>query len=110
MTSPQNVPIEIHPGIQLKGSLSTATDVVLTGKFEGDLKTLGCLTVTAGGAATGTIEAGALLLEPGNLVEAKVKVGTSAPQKSFMTTKMAGGNTAWSARLKKFKELAFGRN
>ena len=54
-------------------------DIVLTGKFEGDLQTLGCLTVASGGVVTGSIDAGALVLEPGNLVEARVKVGAAAP-------------------------------
>ncbi len=102
-------PIEIHPGIQLKGQLSMATDIVLTGKFEGDLKTLGCLTVPAGGAAIGTIEAGALVLEPGNLVEARVKVGAPPTPKLFASMPKMGGNK-WASSLKKFKEFAFGRN
>ncbi len=48
----------------MKGQLSMTKDIVLTGKFEGDLQTLGCLTVADGGVVTGSIEAGALILEP----------------------------------------------
>src|SRR5277367_429895 len=76
MPAPTSPPVlEIHSGIVLKGRLSMVKDVVLTGQFDGDLETLGCLTFAAGGVAKGTIDAGALILEPGNLVEARVKVG-----------------------------------
>ena len=78
---------EIHPGIAMKGQLSMAKDIVLTGKFEGDLQTLGCLTVAAGGVVIGSIEAGALVLEPGNLVEARVKVDAPAQKKIFEEAK-----------------------
>ena len=54
LTSASKEPIvEIHPGITLKGRLSMARDVLLTGTFEGDLQTRGCLTVAPGGAARG---------------------------------------------------------
>ena len=66
---------EIHSGITLKGQLSMVKDIVLTGKFEGDLQTLGCLTVAPGGKIVGSIDAGGLILKPGNLVEARVRVG-----------------------------------
>jgi hypothetical protein len=108
MAQPKYAPIELHPGIVLKGQLSMASDVVLTGKFEGDLKTLGCLTVPAGGAATGTIEAGALVLEPGNEVEAKIKVGASGGQRPMSLMKKAGVSK-WPSRLKKLTEFALGR-
>ena len=91
---------EIHPGIVMKGQLSMAKDIVLTGKFEGDLKTLGCLTVADGGVATGSIEASALILEPGNRVEAKVKVGGQPRTKIFEETKKAASGL-WSGKLKK---------
>ena len=100
--------IEIHPGIMLKGKLSMARDVVLTGKFEGDLQTRGCLTVASGGAVIGTIEAGALVLEPGNQVIAKVTVGLPEEPKMFDVVKKIGGGK-WPSRLQKLKELALGR-
>lgn len=99
---------ELHPGIVMKGQLSMAKDIVLTGKFEGDLQTLGCLTVSDGGVVTGTIEASALILEPGNRVEATVKVGEQPRKKIFEETKRKGGSL-WSGGLKKLKELALGR-
>ena len=70
--------LEIHSDLVMKGELSMAQDVILTGKFEGELKTDGCLTVSSGGVAIGTIEAGALVLQPGNLVEARVKIAPPA--------------------------------
>ena len=82
MSAPNPPVLEIHSGIVLKGSLSMVKDVVLTGKFEGELQTLGRLTVASGGAATGTIAAGSLVLEPGNLVEARIKV--SPPSKESL--------------------------
>jgi hypothetical protein len=94
----------------LKGQLSMAKDVVLTGKFEGDLQTLGCLTVASGGVMTGSIDAGALVLEPGNLVEARVRVGPppkSGAKTPVETMKTAGG--VWSGRFRKLKEFALGR-
>lgn len=108
MAQPKDAPIDLHPGIVLKGQLSMAKDVVLTGKFEGDLKTLGCLTVPAGGGATGTIEAGAIILEPGNEVVARVKVGASPTQKPVGLAKKIGVSK-WPSRLKKLKEFAFGQ-
>ena len=53
------------------------------------MQTLGRLTVASGGAITGSIDAGALVLEPGNLVEARVKVGP--PPKSATKATDAGG-------------------
>ena len=85
-------------------------DIVLTGKFEGDLQTLGCLTVTSGGVMTGSIDVGALVLEPGNRVEARVKVGArSRPdaRASEKITKTAG--SLWTGRFQKLKEFALGR-
>ncbi len=103
--------LEIHPGIVLKGQLSMVKDVVLTGKFEGDLQTLGCLTVAPGGAITGSIDAGALVLEPGNLVQARVKVGP--PPKSRGKAPVPEGQPAaesfWSSGLRKLKEFALRR-
>jgi len=100
--------LEIHPDLVMKGELSMAKDVLLTGKFEGDLRTTGCLTVAAGGAAIGSIEAGALVLEPGNEVEARIKVGSPVPPKTFDVAKKISASK-WSSGLKKLKELAFGR-
>ncbi|MCE0485229.1 MAG: polymer-forming cytoskeletal protein [Methylacidiphilales bacterium] len=101
---------EIHPGIRLKGQLSMAKDVLITGKFEGDLKTLGRLTVAAGGVMTGSIEAGALVLEAGHQVEARIHVGALSRPKveaPVRTRKPAGKK--WPASLQKLKELALGR-
>jgi hypothetical protein len=100
---------EIHPGIILKGQLSMAKDIVLTGKFEGDLQTLGCLTVAAGGVVIGSIEAGALVLEPGNLVEARVKVDAPTQKKIFEEARKIVGGSKWPGALQKLKELALGR-
>jgi len=106
--SPTSDPqLEIHSGLVLKGELSMAKDVLLTGKFEGQLKTEGCLTVAEGAVATGTIEAGALVLEPGNKVEARVKVGGFRPPKADVARK-SGGNK-WSSGLRKLKQLVLGR-
>jgi hypothetical protein len=110
MSPPIQPILEIHPGIVLKGQFSMVKDVVLTGKFEGDLQTLGCLTVASGGVVKGSIDAGALVLEPGNLVEARVKVG--APPKagarvSEETKKTAG--SLWPGRFQKLKEFALGQ-
>lgn len=100
--------LEIHSGITLKGQLSMAKDVLLTGKFEGDLMTAGRLTVAAGGVAVGSIEAGALILEPGHQVEGKIKVGSPVPPKTFdMARKISASK--WPSRLRKLKEFAFGR-
>jgi hypothetical protein len=110
MSPPTHPVLEIHPGIVLKGQLSMAKDVVLTGKFEGELQTLGCLTVAAGGVVTGSIDAGALVLEPGNLVEARVRVGPppKSGAKAPVETKKAEGSF-WSGRFQKLKEFALGR-
>jgi cytoskeletal protein CcmA (bactofilin family) len=110
MPAPTEPLLEIHSGIVLKGQLSMVKDVVLTGKFEGDLQTLGCLTVASGGAVTGTIDACALVLEPGNLVEARVKV--APPPKT--TARMAGeikkaASSLWPWRFQRLKEFALGR-
>ena len=109
--SQSNPPVlEIHSGIVLKGHLSMVKDVILTGKFEGDLKTLGCLTVASGGVIVGTIDAGALVLEPGNMVEARVKVGP--PTKSVLRAeeeKKHGLEGFWPGSFRKLKEFALGR-
>ncbi|HUB68452.1 MAG TPA: polymer-forming cytoskeletal protein [Candidatus Methylacidiphilales bacterium] len=107
MPDSKNSAIEIHSGLMLKGRLSMVRDVVLTGRFEGDLQTRGRLTVAAGGIAIGTIEAGALQLEPGNEVQAKVKIGRPEQPKILDAVKKIGGGK-WSARLRKLKEFAFG--
>jgi hypothetical protein len=112
MSAPTSSPLQIHPGISLKGQLSSVKDVVLTGKFEGELQTLGQLTVASGGAITGSIDAGALVLEPGNLVEARVKVGP--PPKSATKAKVESGKEStggfWSGRFEKLKGVfSFGR-
>jgi hypothetical protein len=106
MSSP--APIEIHSGIVLKGELSMDQDVILTGRFEGDLKTLGRLTVTSGGTAIGTIEAGALVLEPGNLVEARIKVVHSGGPKAPAAPSKKSGDSKWNFGLKKL--FALGRS
>jgi Polymer-forming cytoskeletal len=99
---------EIHSGLVLKGQLSMEKDVILTGKFEGELQTYGCLTVAAGGIVTGTIDAGALILEPGNLVDARVKVGTRPkPQPRSAEGKGEEGG-GWSGRWQKIKAV-FGK-
>jgi hypothetical protein len=100
--------LEIHSGIILKGQLSMDKDIVLTGHFEGDLKTLGQLTVSAGGSATGTIEAGALVLEPGNLVEARVKVSNLAASTPASLGRGKARAAKWPISLKKLKEIALG--
>jgi len=102
--------LEIHSGIVLKGQLSMIKDIVLTGKFEGDLQTYGCLTVAPGGVVIGSIDAGALVLEPGNLVEARIKVGAKPKPPvatRFEETKKVAGSF-WSGRLQKLKEFALG--
>lgn len=100
---------EIHPGIVLKGQLSMAKDVMVTGKFEGDLKTLGRLTVASGGVMTGSIEAGALVLEPGHEVEAKIKVGAQPRSKTSTPVAPKIGGNKWPMSFQKLKELALGR-
>ena len=110
MSPPLQPRLEIHSGIVLKGRLSMVRDVVLTGRFEGELQTLGCLTVASGGVVTGSIDAGALVLEPGHQVEARVRVGPPprpAARASDEIKKAAGG--LWSGRFQKFKEFALGR-
>jgi hypothetical protein len=110
MSEPIPSVLEIHSGIVLKGRLSMVKDIVLTGKFEGELQTLGRLTVVSGGAATGSIDAGALVLEPGNLVEARIKVGPP-PKSSVKAAENLAKDTGgfWSGRFQKLKEFAFGR-
>ncbi len=88
-TSYHDSVLEIHPGIVLKGQLSMVNDIVLTGHFEGDLKTLGRLTVSAGASAVGSIEAGALVLAPSPL-------------------RRKGNAAMWPLSLKKLKEIALG--
>jgi hypothetical protein len=111
MSAPTPPALQIHPGISLKGQLSAKSDVVLTGKFEGELQTLGRLTVASGGAITGSIDAGALVLEPGNLVEARVKVGP--PPKSAKEAAAEKGESTgsfWSGGIRKLKGVfAFGK-
>src|SRR5271168_1198768 len=111
MSPPTQPVLEIHPGIVLKGQLSMVKDVVLTGKFEGDLQTLGCLTVASGGVVTGSIDAGALVLELGNRVEARVRVGasprpTTGARVSEEIQKAAG--SLWTGRFQRLKEFALG--
>jgi Polymer-forming cytoskeletal len=110
MSDPHQPAFEIHSGITLKGQLSMVKDIVLTGKFEGDLQTLGCLTVAPGGVMVGTIDAGALILKPGNLVEARVKVGV--PPKAAAKGLMDGGKpifSGWKRGFQKLKEFAMGK-
>jgi hypothetical protein len=107
--------LEIHSDLILKGELSMVKDVILTGKFEGQLQTDGCLTVSPGGVATGTIEAGALVLHPGNLVEARVKIAPPKPPGSTKPARekpSAGSKPSSGAKwpsLRKLKEFALGR-
>ena len=101
--------LEIHSGIMLKGSLSMAKDVVLTGKFEGELQTLGCLTVASGGVMKGSINAGALVLEPGNLVEARVKVGPPPRKSAQVVEENKPAGSLWTGGFRKLKEFALGR-
>lgn len=100
---------EIHSGIVLKGQLSMLKDIILAGKFEGELQTYGCLTVSSGGVVTGSIDAGALVLEPGNLVEARVKVGEQVRPKEVPPIKDKAAPSSWSGRFQKLKEMALGR-
>lgn len=85
-------------------------DVVVTGKFEGELQTLGCLTVASGGEMTGSIDAGALVLEPGNRVAARVKVAPPSAEalKAFHEVKKTT-ESRWAAGFRKLKEFALGR-
>jgi len=110
MSTPTSPILEIHSGIVLNGQLSMVKDIVLTGKFEGDLQTLGCLTVVSGGVVKGSIDAGALVLEPGNLVEARVKVGASPrPGARMFEESQKAAGSLWTGRLQKLKEFALGR-
>ncbi len=108
MSLPTSNPIEIHSGITLKGELSVLKDIVLTGTFDGDLQTYGSLTVASGGAVKGTIDAGGLILEPGNLVEARVLVRAHEKPKQPEEIKKPGPSL-WSGSLQKLKEIALGR-
>jgi hypothetical protein len=103
-------PLEIHLGLTLKGQLSMVKDVVLTGKFEGDLQTLGSLTVAEGGVMVGSVDAGGLILKPGNLLEARVRVGTAS--RSEDKPHVEAGKPMFSGLkrgFQKLKELAMGR-
>jgi cytoskeletal protein CcmA (bactofilin family) len=108
MSSPESG-LEIHPGIVLKGQLSMVKDIVLTGRFEGDLRTEGQLTVSAGGTAIGSIEAGALVLEPGNLVEARVKIKSPGTAQPVPISRRKGQPSNWPLSLKKLKDMAMGQ-
>ena len=102
--------LEIHSDLVMKGELSMVKDVILTGKFEGQLTTEGCLTVSPGGVASGTIEAGALVLQPGHLVEARVKIAPPSPAAGKAARHDAKKNSGakWPS-LRKLKEFALGR-
>jgi hypothetical protein len=100
--------LEIHPGIVLKGQLSMVKDIVLTGRFEGDLRTEGRLTVSSGGTAIGSIEAGALVLEPGNHVEARVKIKSPGTSQPVPINRKKGQAGKWPLSLKKLKDMALG--
>jgi hypothetical protein len=111
MAKPQDEALEIHSDLVMKGELSMANDVVLTGKFEGRLITEGCLTVSPGGVAVGTIEAGSLVLEPGNLVEARVRIAPPGPAVSGGKPRgrpSPASGAKWPS-LRKLKEFALGR-
>jgi len=109
MSDPQSPALEIHSGLTLKGQLSMVKDVVLTGKFEGDLQTYGSLTVAEGGVLRGTIDAGGLVLKPGNLVEARVRVGAQAPLVEKATAETKPKFSGWKRGFQKLKELAMGK-
>jgi hypothetical protein len=106
MSDSQPLSLEIHSGLTLKGQLSMVKDVVLTGKFEGDLQTHGSLTVAEGGVLRGTIDAGGLILKPGNLVEARVRVGTQAPLVDQTPVGSGKAVSGWKRGFQKLKELA----
>ena len=116
MANTKDAALEIHSDLVMKGELSMAKDVILTGKFEGQLTTDGCLTVSPGGVAVGTIEAGALILQPGNLVEARVKIAPpkprpapgKAPRNDRPESKAQPSGAKWPS-LRKLKEFALGR-
>ena len=110
MPDSQPSALEIHPGLILKGQLSMAKDVVLTGKFEGDLQTLGSLTVTEGGTLVGTIDVGGLVLKAGNLVEARVRVGAQArPAEKTPSEAAKPAFGGWKRGFQKLKELTRGK-
>ena len=96
----------------MKGHLSMAKDIVLTGKFEGDLQTLGCLTVASGGVVTGSIEAGSLISgagqSGGGQDQGRSQPGSGRRLPRKVSKKTPGGDK-WSGRLKKLKEMALGR-
>ncbi len=102
---------EIHSGISLKGQLSMVKDIILTGTFEGDLQTLGSLTVAAGGVMVGTVDAGGLILKPGNRLEARVKIGAT-PKIAVEPVAKSGRppESGWKRGLQKLRELATGRS
>jgi hypothetical protein len=110
MSEPTQSAFEIHAGITLKGQLSMVKDIVLTGRFEGDLQTLGCLTVAPGGVIVGTIDAGSLVLKDGNRVEARVRVG---PPPKPVSKSLVDANSPLISGMKrgfqKLKEFALGR-
>lgn len=116
MANTKDPALEIHSDLVMKGELSMVKDVILTGKFEGQLTTDGCLTVSPGGVAVGTIEAGALVLQPGNLVEARVKIAppkprpvqSKTPRQDKPENKAAASGAKWPS-LRKLKEFALGR-
>jgi hypothetical protein len=102
--------LEIHPGLTLKGQLSMVKDVVLTGKFEGDLQTLGSLTVAEGGVLRGSIDAGGLILKQGNLVEARVRVGAhTKPAEQAQAESGKPMFSGWKRGFQKLKDLAMGK-
>ncbi len=110
-STPTPTALEIHSGLVLKGQLSSLKDVVLTGRFDGDLQTYGKLTVATGAVIQGTIDASALELEPGNLVEARVQVRKHEmpPMAPVKESKKAPGGGGWMGRFQRLKELALGR-
>jgi hypothetical protein len=57
----------------------------------------------------GTIEAGALVLEPGNNVEARVKVASSQDAVKGSGSAPKPKLSLWPLRLKKIKDFALGR-
>jgi len=111
MAEPDIPFIEIHSGIVLKGKLSVTKDVVITARYDGELHTLGRLTVVSGAVATGTVEASALTLEPGNQLEAMVKITRpplAPPLKGFDRVKKFGA-AKWPSGLKKVRDMVLGR-
>jgi len=110
ISDPQTPALEIHSGLTLKGQLSMVKDIILTGKFEGDLQTLGCLTVASGGKIVGSIDAGGLVLKPGNLVDARVRVGLPPkPEPRSLADSGMPIFSGWKRGFQKLKELAMGR-